>query len=314
MTRSWVGWLAVAVISGCLLVPGAAAGERHRVPGTHVTIEPPAGFTPAAQFPGFLRADIGASVMVTELPGPVAEVREGMTKEGLAARGMVLLESQAVQVGGREGLLLHIRQEASGLEYRKWFLVAGDEGGTTLVVGTFPGKEAASLSAPVRQAVLSAAWDRQAKVDPFEGLLFRLEPTPKLKIANRMNNMVIFNEEGSLSPLGPGEPFYIAGNAVAKTDIPDLPAFSRTRALQAANISLLRDAKGRSIRIDGLDAYELLAEATHRGSGIPIQFYQVIAPTDGTYFILQGFVETGRAAEFLAEFRHITETFRRVRP
>ena len=42
MTRLWVGWLAVAVISGCLLIAGAAAGERHRVPGTHVTIEPPA--------------------------------------------------------------------------------------------------------------------------------------------------------------------------------------------------------------------------------------------------------------------------------
>jgi hypothetical protein len=84
--------------------------------------------------------------------------------------------------------------------------------------------------------------------------------------------------------------------------------------LQPANISLLRNARGRPIRVDGLDAYELLADATHRGSGMPIQFYQVIAPADGTYIIFQGFVETDRAAEFLTEFRHITETFRRVRP
>jgi hypothetical protein len=314
MTRSLVGCLAVAAIGACLLISGAAAGERQRVAGTRVTIEPPAGFSPAEQFPGFLRADIGASIMVTELPGPVAEVREGMTEQGLAARGMVLLESRPVQVDGREGLLLHVRQEASGLDYLKWFLLAGDERGTTLVVGTFPGRESAWLSAPVRQAVLSAAWDRQAKVDLFEGLLFRLEPTPKLKIANRMNNMILLNAAGSLGPLGPGEPFYIAGNAVAKTDIPDLAAFSRARALQAANISLLRNAKGRPIRIDELDAYELVAEATHRGSGVPIRFYQVIAPADGTYFILQGFVETGRADEFLAEFRHITETFRRAKP
>jgi hypothetical protein len=314
MKRSCLRCMAVAVISGCLLFPCILLAERHRVPGTHLTIEPPAGFSPAEQFPGFYRAEFGASVMVTELPGPAAEVQNGMTKDGLAARGMVLLESQPVQVDGREGSLLHIRQEAAGLDYLKWFLVAGDERGTTLVVGTFPASEAALLSAPVRQAVLSSAWDRQAKVDLFEGLLFRLEPTPKLKIANRMNNMVIFNEEGSLSPLGPGEPFYIAGNAVAKTDIPDLEAFSRTRALQSANISLLRNARGRPIRIDGLDAYELLAEATHRGSGIPIQFYQVIAPADGTYFILQGFVEAGRAVEFLAEFRHITDSFRKVKP
>lgn len=314
MRMSLFRYLSVAVISGCLLIPGAAIGERHRVPGTHVTIEPPVGFSPAQQFPGFYRAEFGASIMVTELPGPVAEVRKGMTKEGLATRGMVLLESKAVQVDGREGLLLQVRQQASGVDYLKWFLVAGDERGTTLVVGTFPGSEAAFLSAPVRQAVLSAVWDRQAKVDVFEGLLFRLEPTPKLKIANRMNNMIILNAAGSLGPLGPGEPFFIAGNAVDRTDIPDLPAFSQARAAQAANISGLRNVRGRAIRIDGLDAYELLADATHKVSGMPIQFYQVIAPADGTYFILQGFVETGRAVEFTAEFRHITDSFRRVKP
>lgn len=304
----------MALISGCVLCPGVVLAERYRVPGTHVMIEPPAGFSPAEQFPGFYRADIGASIMVTELPGPVGEVRKGMTKEGLATRRMVLLESQEVQVDGREALLLQVQQQAEGVEFQKWFLIAGDERGTTLVVGTFPSSAAEALSAPVRRAVLSAAWDRQAKVDVFEALLYRLEPTPKLKIANRINNMIVFNEAGSLGPLEPGEPFYIAGNAVAKTDIADVAAFSRTRALQTANISLLRNARGRPIRVDGLDAYELLADATHRGSGMPIQFYQVIAPADGTYFIFQGFVETDRAAEFLTEFRHITETFRRVRP
>ncbi|MCK7511417.1 MAG: hypothetical protein MZV70_50120 [Desulfobacterales bacterium] len=95
MTRSLGGCLAVAAICACLLIPGAAAGERQRVAGTRVTIEPPAGFSPAEQFPGFLRADIGASIMVTELPGSAAEVREGMTEEGLAARGMVLAGIQA---------------------------------------------------------------------------------------------------------------------------------------------------------------------------------------------------------------------------
>jgi hypothetical protein len=302
------------VIAGCLLFPCIVLAERHRVPGTRVTIEPPAGFSPAEQFPGFYRADIGASIMVTELPGPYGEVRKGMTKEGLATRGMVLLESQAVRVDGREGLLLQVQQQAAGVDYLKWFLVAGDARGTTLVVGTFPSSAATSLSAPVRLAVLSAAWDRQVNVDLFEGLLYRLEPTAKLKIANRMNNMILLNETGSPGPLGPGEPFYIAGNAVAQMGIPDLHAFSHARAVQTATISEVRNVRGRPIKIDGLDAYELLADATHKASGTPIRLYQVIAPADGTYFIVQGFVEPGRAAEFLAEFRRVTDSFRRVKP
>lgn len=314
MKRSYFRYLAFSVICGWLLFPGVVLAERYRVPGTQVTIEPPADFSPAEQFPGFYRADIGASIMVTELPGPFGEVRKGMTKEGLAIREMRLLESQTVQVDGREGLLLNVKQQAAGVEFLKWFLVAGDERGTTLVVGTFPSSTAESLSAPVRLAVLSAAWDRQAKVDVFEGLLYRLEPTPKLKIANRMNNMMVLNEAGSPGPLGAGEPFYIAGNAVAPIDMPDLQAFSQARAVQTVIISEVRNVRGRPIKIDGLVAYELLADATHKGSGTAVQLYQVIAPADGTYYILQGFVEPGRAAEFLAEFRRITDSFRRVKP
>ena len=314
MRRLFLGYVVLAVISGCVLFPGVVLAERHRVPGTHVTIEPPDGFSPAEQFPGFFRADIGASIMVTELPGPFGEVRKGMTKEGLAARGMIFLESQTVQVDGREAFLLKVKQEAAGVEFLKWFLVAGDERGTTLVVGTFPSSSAKSLSAPVRLAVLSAAWDRQAKVDVFEGLLYRLEPTPKLKIANRMNNMILLTETGSPGPVGPGEPFYIAGNAVAQMDIPDLTAFSQARAVQTVNLSEVRNVSGRPIKIDGLDAYELLADATHKRTNTPIQLYQVIAPADGTFFIIQGFVEPARAVEFLAEFRRITDSFRRVKP
>lgn len=314
MKRSFLGYLALAVICGCMLFPCAAFAERCRVPGTHVTIEPPAGFSPAEQFPGFYRADIGASIMVTEMPGSFGEVRKGMTKEGLATREMILLESQTVQVDGREALLLKVRQQAAGAEFLKWFLVAGDERGTTLVVGTFPSSSAKALSAPVRLAVLSAAWDRAAKVDVFEGLLYRLEPTAKLKIANRMNNMILLNETGSPGPLGLGEPFYIAGNSVTDIDIPDLQAFSQARAVQTVNLSEVRNVRGRPIKIDGLDAYELLADATHQRTNTPIQLYQVIAPADGTFFIIQGFVEPGRAVEFLAEFRRVTDSFRRVKP
>jgi hypothetical protein len=55
-----------------------------RVTGTSVALAPPPGFEPSNRFPGFERADLQSAVMVTEIPGPVADVSRGMTAAGLA--------------------------------------------------------------------------------------------------------------------------------------------------------------------------------------------------------------------------------------
>jgi hypothetical protein len=60
----------VAVLS--VATCGALYGEPVRVPGTRVSLNPPPGFSPAHQFPGFQNGDIQSSIMVTELPGPAS--------------------------------------------------------------------------------------------------------------------------------------------------------------------------------------------------------------------------------------------------
>ena len=68
---------------------------------------------------------------------------------------------------------------------------------------------------------------------------------------------------------------------------------------------------GRSLEIDGLAAYEIVADASDLRSGLPLRFYQVIAPDSGGYFIFQGLVGSSLATEYLAEFRRVTASFRR---
>lgn len=95
-----------------------------RVKGTSVSLDPPKSFSVTEEFPGFGRPDVGASIMVTEIPGPVSEVQKGMTTEGLATQGMTLLESRTEKVGGKDSLLLKVSQ-ASGIEFEKLILVVG---------------------------------------------------------------------------------------------------------------------------------------------------------------------------------------------
>src|SRR6202008_798405 len=104
-----------------------------RVAGTRVTLDPPKSFSVAQQFPGFGRQEIGASIMVTEIPDSVGNVRKGMTKEALASKGMTLIESRTKEIGGKEALLLKVAQTVSGTEFLKLIVIAEDAETSTIV-------------------------------------------------------------------------------------------------------------------------------------------------------------------------------------
>src|SRR5262245_50873456 len=177
-------WRAVAVSAMLALIAAASAAYAVPVPvpGTRVYLDPPSGFIPAERFPGFQREEKGASIMVTELPGPAATMQKGMTAKLLATRGMTLIRSQTVKVDGNDALLLHVSQSAAGVSFLKWMLVAGDAKQTVMVVGAFP-KAAGELSLPVRRAVLSTTWGAKRQIAPYEGLAFRVDATPALRLA-----------------------------------------------------------------------------------------------------------------------------------
>jgi len=301
----------IALISALLgVLPALAAPVR--VPGTNVTLEPPAGFVAAENYPGFQSAEHQATIMVTQMPAPIAEVMKAMNKETMATRGMTLLSSSAEKVAGLDALLLEVAQTGGGVEYLKWMLVTGDPDTTYMVVGTFPRTAGKEVGAVIRASVLTASLT-QGPGDPYEGLLFRVEPTPVLKLSDRVSNLLIFTEAGKKGVLGPGEPLYIVGSSIGPGASGDLQAFSKARAQQTEKITDIRIVGGREIEVGGLAAWELLADAKDEKSGIPVRFYQVIVPDGGGgYFIVQGFVATDRAVELLPEFRKLTESFRKT--
>jgi len=295
-----------------LVLQGPVQADPVRVPGTNVNLQPPAGFSPSESYPGFQSPEHQASIMVTQMPAPVAEIRKAMTKDLLATRGITLLSSQEETVDGREALLLQVAQAAGGAEYLKWMLVMGDPQTTYMIVGTFPKTAGEEVGAAIRKSLLTAAVTSAGPDNPFEGLLFRVTPTSALKIAGRVSNMLILTESGSAGTLPPGEPVYIVGSSISPAAIADPKAFSEARAKQTEQITDLRIVTGREITLGGLAAYELLADAKDVKSGIAIRLYQVIVPDTGGYFIVQGLVGAERAGGMIPEFRRVTESFRKT--
>lgn len=306
-------WLLSAVLM-LATVPQAMAVGAERVPGTKVTLAPPAGFTPSEQFPGFQKTDAASSIMVTEMTAPAPQVRAAMTAEGLATRGMTLLASMPGTVSNLDATLLHVTQAASGTIFEKWMLVFGDQANTIMVVATYPQALSASLGEAMKQSVLSTRWDPAQQVGLFDGLKFRIAETGTLKFARRVSNMIMLTKDGDQGPVTAGEPFAVVGASISQIDVAaDLSGFSRQRLGQTAEIADLGNLVGRTTTVDGLPAYELTAEAKDLKTGTPLNIYQLVAAEGSSYFLVQGLVGQAQGQTFLPEFRQLAESLTRAR-
>jgi hypothetical protein len=225
---------------------------------------------------------------------------------------MTLVKSQDAMVNNRPARLLHVRQKAGVVEVLKWMLIAGDEGTTVMIVGTYPLDSSPALAESIRLSLLSASWNRSGQPDAFEGLPFRVTGTPKLKLARRVSNMLMFTESGTTGSPGSTEALYLVGHSIGSGKIGDLRSFAERRARQTTHVTGVGNFTGRPVEVDTLVGYELEADAIDARAGTPLRLYQVIVPDDTGYFIAQGLIRADRAADLFPEFRAITASFRRI--
>jgi hypothetical protein len=308
--KRFIQTTALALVVTAVTVP--SFGQNVRVAGTNVTLAPPDGFAVASQYPGFQRAEAQASIMVTELPVAATEMMRSLSAPALASKGMTLITARDTVIADRPARLLHVRQTAPGGTVLKWMLIAGHTKTTMMIVGTYPEAGSQDLGDAIRRSVLTASWSSAAPAGPFDGLPFRLTPTPSLKLARRVSNMLMFTESGTTGAPGSTEALYIAGHSIGQAQIRDTRAFAEARAKETNLLTGVTAFTGRAIRIDGADAYELEADATDSRSGRPMRLYQTIVPDETGYFILQGVSRADRAAGIVPEFRKLTASFHRV--
>ncbi len=148
--------LTLLVSIGCSQTQEAQKLNAATVVGTHVSLIPPAGFTPSTQFPGYQFESLGSSIMITELPGPFAEASAGFSKPSeLMKRGMSVLDKKEVKSNGQNGLLVKVEQNAYGTDYLKWLLIFGDEKEAVIITATFPKQYESELSEKMKASILS---------------------------------------------------------------------------------------------------------------------------------------------------------------
>jgi hypothetical protein len=291
-----------------LLEKDAASGYRV-VAGTRVELAPPAGFVPSGTYPGFMGGEGRSSIMVTEIPGPFAEVSNGFTPESAAGQGMAFLQRDEMTIADHDGLLVHMRQEGRNGVFLKWAVLFGNDEMTVIITAAFPEERGEAFSAALRESVLQARWNPSKALDPFEGLPFTLAETEALRIATRSANTLLFTKDGLLPHEATQDPLLVAGASVSAVAIKDQERFASDRLQTTAGVADLTIRTRDTITIDGLPGRLIIADGQDEVFGAPSVVFQVMLFEGDSYYLIQGFSKAGDEEENLAAFRRVAESF-----
>lgn len=310
---------ALPLVAGALLVAmhallaTTASADAVVVPGTHVAMVPPPGFSKADLFPGFQKADetstVVASIVVTEMPGaPFDQLSAGMTKEAALKKGMTLLTRQDVKYGDKPGLLLSASQSVKGSELLKWMGIFAGVDSSVMVVASYTKALAKELGEPLRASVLSARWSGGAAPGHYDGLTFRVVESTSLKISSRMGSQLLLTLAGRKGPVKAEDPLLVVGSAITEVRLSDLRQFAEARIAKTAQVKGIQVIAGGKINVGGLPAYEIQATALDLKTEKPLALYQVIISSPETYYIAQGMVGEANAKKYLPEMRQVARS------
>lgn len=312
-------WLLLFALCGFAQTSGVAPPQQQsppklvRVEGTKVSLVPPPGFVPSKQFTGYELAATGASIIVLELSGPIAQVTAGFNDPAqLSRKAMQLLGRETVTLNGAPATLFHLAQTANGTEYLKWMLALGDANATVLVAANFPRQLEQQYSRVLRDSILSMRWDQSRKVVVDEGVPFSVEAQGGLKLAQqRLLNTLLYTVDGIVPAQSVEQPLFVAGMSISQQLILNPKEFSERRVFATESVVSIGVVDAQPVMIDGLSGYEIVTQGKDRATGQPVTLYQVTLFDETIYYVMQGLIGGRRATDYLGTFRAMARSFKR---
>lgn len=283
----------------------AQSGDQP-IPGTKLSLSPPEGFVVATNFSGFQHEELGASILVVEIPGPFSEVKSGFTAVGLAEKGMKELSRETPDFNGSTALYLKASQEAHDILYHKQILVFGDEEKTVLVTANYPDFNS-KIEAEVKKALFSTKYNEGQETDPLAAVDFTIDVSSTgFTFAKFMAGTLLYTSDGKIPSQGPG---FMAGASVA-------PITSDHKEYSLKRLKELPDGKTNVVQeitpvtIDNLEGYEIVAHGKTEDGKAQLMYQVMLFKEKGYYYMMVG-TATDDFETNLANFKTAARTFKR---
>lgn len=278
-----------------------------KVPGTKCSMIPPVGFVASTTFGGFQNAEIGASIMINELPTSYQTLVDGFTAEALKSRGMTLIKKETIDFNGSKATLFNVTQSANGTTYIKQMLVFGDTKVTVLVNGIYP-EASKDIDAQIKDALFSTVYNISQSENPLEAATFTIDTKDTdFKLIKYMSGTLLYSTDGKIPT---EKPILMVGNSIAKVSSQNQKKYSEERLKKLPNGEQNTIEEIKEITIDNLKGYEIIAKGKTKDNEKELVYQVMLFNENGDYYIIVG--QTKEDFEiYLDIFRKISKTFKR---
>lgn len=301
---------------GLMLATGAispAQAKCQYAPATAVCMEIPKGFEVSKTFAGFENPIQRTEVHVTELDRPYRDVVADITLGKLEQRGMKVVFSRKEVIGEAPAMRVKIRDDSGEDTLFRQVLIVGYPEKTILVSAVYPeSTETTSLTDRLEAMMHSLTYDAQRQPELTRNLPFRLVAEEGLVLTRRVRNNLIYTKDGQLPKAMATDPTFIAGQATLDGPVDDRLDFAIERVHQLPNMQEILVDKVEEITVDGLEGYEITAQARDRESNARLSLYQVMVyDADNGYYLMVGTVGDREKPDYLPKFRAMARSFNR---
>ncbi len=303
--------LALLLASAVFSQPAATgAGTGVFIKGTKISMVPPEAFVPAGNFAGFQQEASGASIMVVSIPAPYETIAASMNSQGFASQGIVVDNTEKLQISGLPGILMSGSQKAHGLIYIRYSLIFGNEKESIIINGACPDKSA-GVPAKIKASILTTVYHPDVVIDPVAEADFELDTKPsQLRFAGNVANSLIFTMDGNLPPEVADKTMLVAAKSFSELAVSQQKEFA-TRRLQGLPMTIEKVISTDSVMTDSLAGYEILAEGTSRETGIREFVLLHILYGESYYYLMVG---TTEKETILPRLKTVIRSFRRKKP
>ncbi len=287
-----------------------AGAEPQQVQGTRAILTAPDGFGPSEYFPGLQHNSVTAAIVVNEIPNSYLEFSRQYSNIGLEKTGMTLISREHVEKDGLSGQLILVKQDMRGKRYERWILVTGDTNESVMIAAYYPANLRHQFRESLEKTLRDSLWDSSRELDHYDGLGFRIDDVPSLRVVTRMSNSLIFTETGRLPDLYYTDALLMMSlrpvpEGVTLEESFALEQFERITLLQEHDLDVIQ-----SKTIAGKPGIVVEGKGRHRHLGYDVAVMQIIIETESGFFVAQGFTKLDDMENDFDVFRATIGSFR----